>query len=218
MNPRPQQAAPRRGPRAATRQKLDHVLATVASLIADRGYEATSMRDVSRAAGVGLAGLYHHFKSKEDLLYQLQYRTFASMLERQEEVASRPGTAEERFRRLLIGHLAFFASHRNELKACTYELESLRGDLYVTVEALRRRYYRMVSAVVAELMDGPAPDGAESRRARHATLFVFGMLNWIFMWYDPDRHGTVEKIGEEMLDLVLNGIRSRGPARSDAVR
>jgi TetR/AcrR family transcriptional regulator, cholesterol catabolism regulator len=200
----------RRPPRPATQAKLDHLLASAAALIAGKGFEATSMRDVSRAVGVSLAGLYHYFAGKEDLLYQLQQRTFGSLLEVQERIAAEPGTPEERFRRLLVGHLAFFASHRNELKACTYELESLGGEPYHIVEALRRRYYRLMTAVIAELIEGRA-GAPESRESRHAALFIFGMLNWIFMWYDPARHGTVEQIGEEMLDLVLNGLhRPRG--------
>jgi len=201
---------PRRNrPRAATQQKLDHLLATAAALIAEKGYRATSLRDVSRAIGVSVAGLYHYFTSKEDLLYQLQYRTFAALLQAQEERASEPGTPEDRFRRLIVGHLEFFASHPNELKLCTYELESLKGDAFATVEALRRRYYRLVTSVVAELMEGWGPDGAESKRSRHAALFVFGMLNWMFMWYDPTRHGTLADIGDEMVGFALNGLRRR---------
>lgn len=203
----------RRRPRDTTEVKREHLLARAAALFADKGYEATSLRDVSQAVGVSLAGLYHYFASKEDLLYQVQYRTFASMLEAQERAAVLPGTAEERFRRLVIGHLAFFNSHRNELKACTYELESLKGDLYHRVEAIRRRYYHLVTMAVAELRDGSVHSAHESRYERHVTLFLFGMLNWIFMWYDPERHGPVDQIGEEMLDLVLNGLR-RAPRGS----
>ena len=205
---------PKRGrPRLATQVKVDQLLGTAAALIAEKGYEAASMRDVSRAAGgVSLAGLYHYFASKEDLLYQLQYRTFGALLSGQEQIAAQPGTAEERFRRLVIGHLKFFAGHRNELKACTYELESLSGEPYHAVEGLRRRYYRLMTSVIAELAEGTAA-APESRESRHAALFIFGMLNWIFMWYDQARHGTVEEIGEEMLDLVLNGLRRSGRGR-----
>jgi AcrR family transcriptional regulator len=211
MSPKPAATtvSRRRPEREATRQRLEHLLAVTAALYAEKGYEATSMRDVSGAVGGSLAGLYHYCSGKEDLLYQLQYRTFATLLEVQTERARMVGTAEERFRRLVIGHLAFFVSHPNELKVCTYELESLQGEQYDTVEALRRKYHRLVSAVVGELMGEPSPAGRESRRSRHATLFIFGMLNWIFMWYDPARHGTVEEIGEEMLDLALRGLRRR---------
>jgi Tetracyclin repressor-like, C-terminal domain len=56
-------------------------------------------------------------------------------------------------------------------------------------------------------MNGSIAEGGESPESRHATLFVFGMLNWVFMWYDPARHGRLEQIGEEMLALILNGLK-----------
>lgn len=213
---RPEPATPARAgapvKREATTRKLDAVLGTAASLIAEKGFEATSMRDVAGALQVSLAGLYHYFKSKEDLLFQIQYKTFASLLAAQEETAALPGTPEERLRRLVIGHLAFFASHPAELKVCTYEIESLTGDHYHTTEGLRRRYYRLLSHVLAELMGEATDIGGESRASRHTALYVFGMLNWIFMWYDPARHGDVSEIGNEMIDLVLHGVRGRAAA------
>jgi AcrR family transcriptional regulator len=197
----------RRLARASTQRKLDELLMKAAALIARKGFEATTMRDLGKAIDASLAGMYHYFSSKEDLLFQLQYRTFLSLLESQEAVAAKPGTPEERFARLMTGHLQFYARHRNELKACTFELESLTGKPYVTVEAIRRRYYRLMTAAVSDVIGGASSNGKETQKSRYATLFIFGMLNWIFMWYDPSRHGTVEQIGQEMRDLVLNGLR-----------
>lgn len=196
--------------RAATRHKMGQILATAAALVREKGFEATSMREMARSVGVSLAGLYHYFESKEELLYQIQFRTFESLLAAQEEIAAREGTPEERLRRLVVGHLAFFAEHPNELKVCTYEHESLRGELYKSVAALRRRYFRLMVSAVAELTGGCARDAAD-RHSRHVTMFIFGMLNWIFMWYDPLRHGPVEQIGTEMLDLIMHGVRDRRP-------
>jgi len=204
--------AARRG-RPGTRQKLDHLLATAATLIARQGFQATAIRDVGRETGSSLAGMYYYFKSKDDLLYQIQYRTFASLLEEQQAIAAQPGTSLERFRRLLIGHLTFFARHPSELKVCTYELESLQGDLFHEVEGLRRRYFALMAGVVAELVEGSPTDTAASRQSRYTTLFMFGMLNWVFMWYDARRDLPVEELGEEMLDLILHGIRRHGSAR-----
>ena len=214
VKPKSKAAAPAPGPRlarASTQKKLDELLTVAAALIARKGFEATSMRDLGKAIEVSLAGLYHYFSSKEDLLFQLQYRTFTALLEAQQEVAAAPGTPEERLARLITGHLTFYEQHTNELKACTFELESLSGEPYQTVEAIRRRYYRMMTGVVASVMDGASSTGKETRKSRHATLFIFGMLNWIFTWYEPSRHGTVEQIGREMLDLVSNGLRRTKP-------
>lgn len=196
---------PRRRP--TTERKLDHLLAVAAELIADRGFEAASIRDVGRRAGLSLAGMYYYFGSKEGLLHQIQYRTFESLLQAQEREAAQPGTAEERFRRLLAGHLRFFHRHPNEMKVCTYEFESLSGEFLRDTEELRRRYYHLMADVVAQLMNGGKPvRGPESARSRHVTLFVFGMLNWVFMWYDPAKDAPVEQLGEEMYELLMQGI------------
>lgn len=193
----------------ATQRKREQLLSAVAALIAVKGYEATSMRDVADAVQVSPAALYYHFNGKEDLLFQIQFHTFATLLQKQEKRASEPGTVEERIRRLLIGHLEFFSSHPNELKVCTFEMESLSGELFDKVEDIRRRYHRLLSGFVAALMEERVPAASLEARSRHASLFVFGMLNWIFMWYDQTRHGSIEQIGEEMLDLALNGLRPR---------
>lgn len=197
----------RRLARPSTEKKLDVLLMKAAALIARKGFEATSMRDLGKAMGGSLAGLYHYFSSKEDLLFQLQYRTFMSLLESQQQVAATSGTPEARLARLITGHLRYYEQHTNELKACTFELESLTGTSYETVEGIRRRYYQLMSTVVADVMGGRSSNGKETRRSRHATLFVFGMLNWIFMWYEPSRHGSVDQIGEEMCEFVLHGLR-----------
>jgi TetR/AcrR family transcriptional regulator, cholesterol catabolism regulator len=198
---------PSRLVRASSQKKLDRLLIKTAALIAKDGFNAMTMRDLSTALGMSLAGLYHYFASKEDLLFQLQYRTFASLLEQQEEIAEQPGTPDERLARLLTGHLQFYWRHTNELKACTFEMESLGPKPYRIVEEIRRRYYRLMASVVAQVIDGPRAGTRETRQSRHAALFIFGMLNWIFMWYDPSRHGSVEDIGQEMRDLLLNGLR-----------
>lgn len=203
-------ARTRRSPRAKTRRQLDELLARAAELIAERGFEATGIRDVGRKVDRSLAGMYYYFTSKEDLLFQIQHRTFASLLAAQEAIARQPGSAEERFRRLLVGHLAFFGRHPSEMKVCTYELESLTGKLYRQIEELRRRYFHLMEDVVASLMNG-GERARGSTRSRHLTLFIFGMLNWVFMWHDPARDGPVERLGPEMLDLVLRGLpRGRG--------
>lgn len=174
--------------------------------MAEKGFEATAIRDVGRKLDASLAGMYYYFKSKEELLYQIQYRTFASLLQAQQQIAERPGTPKDRLRRLLIGHLTFFTSHPNEMKICTYELESLTGEYYNTVLELRRRYYRLMADLVAQLMTGPARKARASAHSRRVTLFVFGMLNWAFTWYSQAKDGTAEKLGGEMFDLVINGI------------
>ena len=190
------------GTTSRTAPKLEQLLASAAGLMAGRGFSQTSIRDVANETGFSLGGLYYYFENKEDLLFLIQETTFGKLLGIQEAAVAEGGAAEDRLRRLVQNHLAYFTSHFNELKVCTFELESLQGDRYEVIADLRRRYYRCLAQVVGELT-GEAPDTGQVRRQ---TLYIFGMLNWVFMWYDADRDKPVAKLGDEMVDLVLRGL------------
>jgi AcrR family transcriptional regulator len=197
---------PARRPRAATQQKLEHLLSIAAALIAKKGYEQTAIRDVGRETGVSLPGMYYYFKSKEDLLFQIQQRTFASLLEAQQTEYDVEEPPDQKLRRLIAGHLAFYARHPNEMKVCTFELESVHGERYREIARLRRRYYGLVATVVEKTMQCAGHPHSDSALVRHRTLFVFGMLNWMFMWYDPERDGPMDRLGREMAEMALRGV------------
>ena len=195
-----------RTPRTAP--KLDKLLSASAGLMARQGFGQTSIRKVASETGFSLGGMYYYFENKEDLLFQIQHRTFGALLEIQQAALKEGGGAEARLRRLVLNHLEYFTEHFNELKVCTFELESLQGTRYATIAELRRRYYQCLADVVAELERLDANETADSERIRHMTLFIFGMLNWIFMWFSSERDEPVANLGEEMIDLILNGLHN----------
>ena len=203
--------APSGGQTSRTAPKLDRLLSASADLMASRGYSQTSIRDVATATGFSLGGMYYYFKNKEDLLFKIQQRTFSTLLEVQENEVAAGGEARSRLRRFIRNHLAYFTSHFAELKVCTFELESLQGERYTAIAELRRRYFDCLAAVVGELLGVDAAIASSDGRIRRKTLFVFGMLNWIFMWYDPERDSSVEDLGDEMVSLVLDGLNGKQP-------
>ncbi|MBC8425986.1 TetR/AcrR family transcriptional regulator [bacterium] len=198
------------GRTSRTAPKLERLLTAAAGLMAERGYSQTSIRDVALETSFSLGGMYYYFESKEDLLYQIQEKTFSALLEVQRAAADADGTVESRLRRLVGNHLAYFVDHFNELKVCTFELESLQDERFERIAALRREYYRCLAGVVGELWGVPREQVETHRQVRHATLFIFGMLNWIFMWFDPERDMPADSLGDEMIALVLEGLRA-GP-------
>ena len=198
---------PSGGQTSRTAPKLDRLLRASAELMARRGYNQTSIRDVATATGLSLSGMYYYFKNKEDLLFLIQERTFGALLEMQETAVAAGGSAEERLQRLVKNHLAYFISHFNELKVCTFELESLQGDRYKNIARLRRRYYQCMAQVVGEINNVPAATMENDRQVRHRTLFIFGMLNWVFMWYDPANDDSADTLGDEMVAMVMNGLK-----------
>ena len=204
--------APNGGQTSRTAPKLDRLLSTSAELMASRGFNQTSIRDVAAETGFSLGGMYYYFKNKEDLLFRIQERTFSTLLAVQEEEMAAGGEARSRLRRFIRNHLAYFTSHFAELKVCTFELESLQGERFSVIAGLRHGYFDCLASVVGELLGVDPANASSEGRIRRKTLFVFGMLNWIFMWYDPERDSPVEALGDEMVSLVLDGLNGEQPA------
>jgi AcrR family transcriptional regulator len=194
-------------------RKLDAILATAADLMARHGYDKTSIRDVAKRTGCSLAGMYYYFDSKEELLFQIQYHTFASLLAEQEKALAEDRAPEDQLRSLVQNHLAFFSDRPSELKVCGFELESLEGAQFQAVEKIRRRYFKIAAEVVGKVMGRTSRRAADRLAVRHATLFIFAMLNWIYMWYEPDRDGPVSQLGKEMMHFILDGLKKNGRSR-----
>jgi len=203
-------------------QKLELILRTSARIFADKSYHSTSMRDISRETGISLAGLYHYCKSKEELLFLIQDHCFGRVLERLEE---RIGAAEDPLERLRIfvdNHLSFFAANMAEMKVLSHEAESLAGDLHEHVSTRKRQYTRtarkILSAVQQAAING---SGRARRRNGHreravkpidltvATYALFGMMNWIYNWYDPRGKLSVGQLVDNITRLFLTGFLSQ---------
>ena len=206
-------------------QKLEHILRTSARIFAEKSYHSTSMRDISRATGVSLAGLYHYCKSKEELLFLIQDHCFGRVLERLEERIKGVPDPFEKLRILIDNHLSFFAANMAEMKVLSHEAESLAGDLHKHVSTKKERYAKVARKILREIQDsvsGAPPlgrTGIASTRASGqidltvATYSLFGMMNWIYNWYDPAGKLSVNHLVDNITQLFLNGFLSSSDER-----
>src|SRR5947208_8785364 len=146
-------------------QKLEHILRTSARIFAEKSYHSTSMRDIARATGVSLAGLYHYCKSKEELLFLIQDHCFERVLERLEERVKGIDDPFEKLRIFIDNHLSFFAANMAEMKVLSHEAESLAGDLHEHVSTRKRQYTRTARKILSEVQQ-TVGSGSESRAPR----------------------------------------------------
>ena len=184
-------------------QKLEHILRTSARIFAEKSYHSTSMRDISRATGVSLAGLYHYCKSKEELLFLIQDHCFGRVLERLEQRIKGIDDPFEKLRIFIDNHLSFFAANMAEMKVLSHEAESLAGDMHKHVSGKKEKYAKLARRILRELQE------RESRTARVdltvATYALFGMMNWIYNWYDSSGKLSVNQLVDNMTRLFVNG-------------
>jgi AcrR family transcriptional regulator len=178
------------------------------------------MRDISRATNVSLAGLYHYCKSKEELLFLIQDHCFGRVLERLEERLRGEVDPIMKLRIFIDNHLSFFAANMSEMKVLSHEAESLAGDLHEHVATRKRQYTRTARKILSEVqqattISGPAPrrNGRSKQHVRPvditvATYALFGMMNWIYNWYDPRGKLSVSELVDNITRLFLAGFLS----------
>lgn len=195
-------------------QKLEHILRTSARIFAEKSYHSTSMRDISRATGVSLAGLYHYCKSKEELLFLIQDHCFGRVLERLEERIKGLDDPFEKLHIFIDNHLSFFAANMAEMKVLSHEAESLAGDLHKHVSTKKERYAKLARKILREIQERSVSEARPSGRATAAatridltvaTYALFGMMNWIYNWYNPRGKIRVTHLVDNVAQLFLNG-------------
>jgi AcrR family transcriptional regulator len=192
------------GPRLETRfdRRLARILVHATNVFCEKGYAAASMRDLSRASGTSLSGLYYYFKSKEELLYLIQKHTFTTIVDslrvRLEEVSD----PAEGIRAFILNHLEYFLANQKAMKVLSHEDDALKNGFGSEIAAIKREYYR----ICVELLDNYKRARGLEFSSRTAVLTLFGMMNWIYTWYNPRVDGDAGALAREMGDIFLRGI------------
>ncbi len=193
---------------SATRfdKRLAEILTHATDVFCDKGYEGASMRDLSRASGMSLAGLYYYFESKERLLFLIQKHTFSTIVQRLKARLEGVGDPEQQIRIFILNHLEYFLANPASMKVLSHEADALRNGFASEVAAIKREYYRICVGLLDELKS----DRGLQFSTRIAVLSLFGMMNWIYTWHNPRIDADSEQLAREMGDIFLQGVMNGG--------
>ena len=183
--------------------KLQHILRVSAQCFAEKGFEATSMRDISRATGLSLSGLYYYFKSKQYLLYFIQNNSFNFILEELQSRLQDAQNPSQKLHLLVQNHVEYFLSHPNEMKVLSHEEEALEEPLREEVGSIKRRYYALARQIFDEVV---ADDLAPGLNPRVAVLSLFGMMNWVYKWHKPQLDPGARELTAAIVGIFLHGV------------
>lgn len=187
----------------SSERKLQQILRGAARVFCEKGFEGASVRDISRATGVSLSGLYYYFKSKQELLYLIQHHTFTSVVSQLEKRLAGVQDPSERLRTLIRNHLDYFMSHPVEMKVLSHEDEALEAPYRKEVVALKRRYYELARSIFEDLRRQGV---ARPLNPRVAVLTLFGMMNWVYTWHKSRLDPGAASLAETIIQIFLSGI------------
>src|SRR3984957_5857456 len=197
-----------RHPRALTQpatrfeRRFSEILIHATNVFCEKGYEGASMRDLSRASGMSLAGLYYYFESKERLLFLIQKHTFTTIVQRLKQRLENVDDVEERVRIFILNHLEYFLHNQEAMKVLTHEDDALKNGFGAEIAAIKREYYR----ICVGLLEGLKKESGLQVSTRTAVMSLFGMMNWIYTWHNPRIDADAEVLAREMGDVFLRGV------------
>ncbi len=183
-------------------RRLSKILFHATEVFYEKGYAGASMRDLSRASGMSLSGLYYYFESKEKLLYLIQKETFTTIVERLRERLDSVSDPEQRIRIFILNHLEYFLANRKAMKVLSHEDDALKNGFGAEVAGIKRAYYRICVGLLDDFRRERNLEGS----SRLAVLGLFGMMNWIYTWYNPRVDADAAEIAGRMGDIFLRGV------------
>jgi AcrR family transcriptional regulator len=183
---------------------LESILRTAVRLFTERGYDATSMEDLSRALGITKSAIYHHVPSKEELLRLATARALDGLFAAAAAVEAAGGRAIGRLERLVRDSVAVLVA---ELPFVTLLLR-VHGNTAAEREALARR--REFDQFTASLVKQAVADGdlrPDIDPVMTAKL-LFGMVSSAAEWYRPERGASGGDLAEAICKLAFEGLRT----------
>ena len=196
-------------PRAADHElKRRAILDQSAKLFADGGYTRTSMSEIAAACGTSKALLYHYYANKEQLLHDLLKAHFVKLEDAIQAADSSDLPPVERLRHLIAALLAAYEGADALHKVQVNELTALPVKRQ---QELKSYEHRLVERFASVLRDINPALGSGSRLLKPVTMSLFGMINWSYLWFRPNRPLSRTAYADLVTQMTVNGIANLRP-------
>ncbi|MFD7612136.1 TetR/AcrR family transcriptional regulator [Streptomyces sp. NPDC059828] len=183
-----------------TPEAARRLLVAAVEAFAERGYHATTTRDIAGRAGMSPAALYIHYKTKEELLHRISRIGHDRALELLEEAAGGEGTAAARLADAVRCFVRWHAERHTTARVVQYELDALSEEHRAEIVALRRKSDAVVQRLVKE---GVAAGEFDVPDVPGTTLAVLSLCIDVARWFSAQGSRTPDEVGALYADLAL---------------
>jgi AcrR family transcriptional regulator len=199
----------RRGTRTIGARQRELILSAAARLFMEKGYHATSVREIGDEVGVSQSSLYYHAKSKPQILADLNKRFMERLITEFDAIAARSEPPPEKVRMIIEQLLTVIAQHQAEVTVVLHERRSLDRRQARSIQRQRDRVDEVIDSI---LVEGVRQGAFRDLDIRLTRLAMTGMCNWAYEWYSPEGSFEPKQIAAHFADLLLRGIQA-DPAR-----
>lgn len=189
------------------KSRWDEILGVAARLFREKGYRATTIKDIAGELKVTKPALYYYIDTKHDLLYAICEAAIERLMEGAKKIMEEPGTVDEKLHRLIAWHVNMFSAHGDMIAVYLAEESELPEDKRKFVRSLSREYESLYRKLLEE--------GIKEGKFREldvpmAVRAISGMCNWLSVWFRPGGKYTAEEIAEIFFDIFHRGCVAQG--------
>lgn len=185
--------------------RKEQVIRKAAELFREKGYAASSMRDLAQKLGIEAASLYSHIKSKEEILQNLCFDMAAEFRKSLDEVEQLNVSSGEKLKRGIIGHIQVMAKDLTASAVFMNEHRHLSQPWLRQFLLLRINYINRFKEIIEQGVRSGEFKSTIDRKL--AVMTLFSSLNWMPMWYDPSSAINSAELGEQLADMLVNGLK-----------
>jgi len=184
-------------------EKREQILQDIAELFFKKGYEKTSIRDISRSLNISKPGLYYHFTNKQEMLFALIYDFMEKTNRHLIREINLLHSPSDKLLCIIQNHIRFFVQYPAQTKVLIYEAHSLEGEYAERFKDKELEYIKIIKKVLRDIMK----DTNSKMNINVATFTLLGMLNWIIQWYKPEGKVPPESLAKDIWTFFLNGLK-----------
>ena len=191
-----------RGRAAGYEDQREFILNQAAQLFARQGYAATSMNEVAQACGLSKPAIYHYFRDKYALLFEICDTHLTRLQALQQEAKAEGMDAQRRMRSLIARFVEEYARSAHAHRVLTESVRYLNEQERLQVLDKERALVAYFSATLSQMR----PDLDEAGLSKAISMLLFGMMNWMFTWLRSDGALGQEDMAQLVTDLFMGGI------------
>lgn len=186
--------------------RKEQIVETAALLFKQKGYASTTMRDLATELGIEAASIYHHIKSKEELLDSICFHMANKFISNAKEVNDIYFNAEQKLRLVIKLHVETITQNQDQSAVFLSEWRNLSEPRLTLFKQLRQQYENQFTII---LMEGENEDIFEQVDKKFAVLSILSTINFINEWYKPDGKMNAAEIAEKLSNFIMGGLRKR---------
>jgi TetR/AcrR family transcriptional regulator, cholesterol catabolism regulator len=187
--------------------RKEELLQKISDLFAKQGYEKTSIRDIAAHLGMTNAGLYYHFKNKQQMLIDIMNQGMDYALSGMRRELPQMKSAEERIEFIVRAQITFYANNKSQTKASIHEMGTRLDTKHAkAMDKKQQEYVGFIRQAIEQIIQ---ENPYITIKPAVATYTLLGMLNWLVHWYDPEGEVSPNELISSIINIFLTGFKGK---------